>query len=106
MEREGGPRFWVGSIECQVTTDGAGSYNPALTFPGIPSKELSQALTEQLDEKGTVLLPSNPLLIRAEGGSSCSTPAWARLPGRPATPPVTYKSRYWRPACGQSTSTW
>lgn len=67
MEREGGPRFWVGSIECQVTTDGAANYNPALAFPGVRSKELSQALTGQLDEKGTLLLPSNPLLIRVDG---------------------------------------
>jgi hypothetical protein len=54
------PRFWVGSIECQVTTDRAASYNPAPAFPGVPLRELSQALTEQLDEKGAVLLPSNP----------------------------------------------
>ena len=59
-------RFTVGSIECRVVTDGSASYNPVFAFPGIPPEELSETLKDQLDEKGNVLLPYNPLLIRVD----------------------------------------
>lgn len=59
--------FVVGSIECEVVSDGYAANDREIVFANVAPEELGPALEGQLDERGKVVTPYNPFLIRADG---------------------------------------
>ncbi len=61
-----GQRFWVGSIECRIASDGIGLYTPEQLFVGVPKEELDPLIKDLVDEQGLIRSPYNCLLVRSD----------------------------------------
>jgi glyoxylase-like metal-dependent hydrolase (beta-lactamase superfamily II) len=61
------PTFRIGSISCQVLSDGAVLHTPDSVFSTAPRAELDQALDGWIDEDGNLPLALNALLVQTEG---------------------------------------
>jgi glyoxylase-like metal-dependent hydrolase (beta-lactamase superfamily II) len=60
-------RFMVGTIECEIVSDGVALYQPADLFAGVPADQITAAISVGLDENGEMAVPYNCLLIRSGG---------------------------------------
>jgi glyoxylase-like metal-dependent hydrolase (beta-lactamase superfamily II) len=81
-----GERISIGSIECEVVSDGTNLYPLEMVFAGVPREALPRFGEGELDEQGRLILPYNPLLIRAAGRLILIDAGAGESAGEPGSP--------------------